>query len=57
MSFLRKILEFSEFTNEMYVNNYNYSYKKGERLFLISVSISELEIASNLRENMQPFPF
>jgi hypothetical protein len=41
----------------MYDNNYNYSYEKGKRLFLKSVSISELEIASNLRENMQPFPF
>jgi hypothetical protein len=36
----------------MYDNNYNYSYEKGKRLFLKSVSISELEIASNLRENM-----
>jgi hypothetical protein len=41
----------------MYDNNYNYSYENGKRLFLKSVSISELEIASNLRENMQPFPF
>ena len=40
--FLRKILEFSEVTNEMYVNNYNYSYEKGDKLFLKSVPISEL---------------
>ena len=54
---LREILESREVTNEMYDNNYNYSYEKGKRLFLKSVSISELEIASNLRENMQAFPF
>ena len=52
---LREILESSEVTNEMYDNNYNYSYEKGKRLFLKLVSISELEIASNLRVNMQPF--
>ena len=54
---LREILESREVTYEMYDNNYNYSYEKGKRLFLKSVSISELEIASNLRENMQLFPF
>ena len=54
---LREILESREVTNEMYDTNYNYSYEKGKRLFLKSGSISKLEIASNLRENMQPFPF
>ena len=36
---LREILESREVANEMYDNNYIYSYEKGKRLFLKSVLI------------------
>ncbi len=44
MGYFKRISESREFTNEMCDNNYNYSYEKGKRLFLKSVSISSLRL-------------